>query len=214
MIEFVPSAVENTTNEKLGYTRGAPKGKARMGAKINEYRPRSARPGEIPALCLPDCMAAIFDDVVKEVVELEAEFGGSLGAVFARALQIRVIEGKELLSQLEHLFFVFSLDPEQRRENPERMALGDHFDEVAFPFVSQLVDLLLRTLRHDLVEALDVSGRKETARNFAHVPMFGRIHLDDGAHVVERRPLARPCLQLFSGHDHGPHKIAEDVGLA
>lgn len=86
-------------------------------------------------------------------------------------------------------------DPEDRREDSERMTLGDRLDEVRLTLFSQLVDLGARAVGHDLVQAVDAPGREETARHLAEVSMLGRVHLDDGPHLTEARRVCLATLQ-------------------
>ncbi len=158
--------------------------------------------------------ASVLDDPVEEREELRAERLDRLLAVLPFALQVGIVGGEELLRQLQHLLLLVLVDAENGGEDAQRVSLGDRLDEVALAFLAELVDLLARAPGHDLVEVVNVAGREEAARHLAEVPMLGRIHLDDGAHIPERPLLECAPRQLLPVEDHGTAPIAEDLGLA
>ena len=68
---------------------------------------------------------------VLVMYHFEADLGERRLAIFALALQIRVVAREELLCEFEETVFVLFVDSEDRRKDAQRMALRDLVDQVA-----------------------------------------------------------------------------------
>ena len=159
--------------------------------------------------------ASILDDAVEQLVELEPQLRESFGAVFSLALQIGVVPRKQLLGQFEDAFLVGLVDPEERCEHAQRVALRDPLDEVAFALITERVDQAASALGHDLVEALDAAGSEEPTCDFAEIAVFRRVHLDDRAHLSQGRIAAVVYrVLLYAVQYSDPRHVAERLGFA
>jgi hypothetical protein len=159
--------------------------------------------------------AAVLDDLVEELVELETELEGGLLPILACALQVGVVEGEELVRESEDVGLALPRHAEHGREDAERVGGGDVVREVALPlagFAGELVHELPGARVDDVVEGLDRPRREDGAGDLAIAAMLGRIHLDDHAHGAETLGALAQALLAFVEQDDAARR-RELVGL-
>ena len=161
--------------------------------------------------------ATVFDDPVEEHRELQRHRLDGRGPILPGTLEVGVVGREQLVRQTQELGFLLAGDAEDGGQDAQRVCSCDLVGDLTLSLAvrgarDQLIHQVLRALLHDRRDARDRAGSEPVGCGLPVVPMFGRVHPDDRAHLAGALVrLQDPLLFLALEHDSEP--VEEPLGL-